>query len=187
VADADRQAERAPRSGASVALPSAATVIMCCHDQAFPRPRTIPRQAGFTLIEMLVVVTVLGLALSLAVARGPMRSHALEMQAAVNEVTQTMRLARSRAIATNSPVWFAVDVTSRSFRINGGTPTVLPNSLTVSMTTMSEQTLGGPRAAIRFNGDGSTSGGRIELTDGQRRAQVGVDWLTGRVSVMQLR
>jgi general secretion pathway protein H len=80
-----------------------------------------------------------------------------------------------------------VDVTSRSFRIDGRTPTILSNSLTVSLTTVSVQTPGGPRAAIRFNGDGSTSGGRIELTDGQRRAQVGVDWLTGRVSVMQLR
>ena len=36
---------------------------------------------------------------------------------------------------------------------------------------------------IRFNPDGSSSGGRITLADGSRRVAVGVDWLTGRVTV----
>ena len=121
------------------------------------------------------------------VTRGPVRSQALEMKAAVSEVAQGLRLARSRAIATNTPVQFAVDVPLRSFRIDRGTPTVLPRSLSIAMTAVSEETLGARLAAIRFNGDGSATGGRIELTDGQRRSQVGVDWLTGRVSVLQVR
>ena len=144
-------------------------------------------QAGFTLLEMLVVVAILGFVLGLVVTRGATRSQAIEMQAAVSEVTQAVRLARSRAIATNSPVRFAMDATSRSFRIDDGAATILPQSLSVAMTTTSEEAFRGQVAAIRFYGDGSASGGRIELTDGQRRAQVGVEWLTGRVSVMQLR
>ena len=36
---------------------------------------------------------------------------------------------------------------------------------------------------IRFQPDGSSTGGRITLADGRRRMAVGVDWLTGRVSV----
>jgi general secretion pathway protein H len=150
-------------------------------------PRPFHRQAGFTLMEMLVVVAVMGFALSLVVMRGPMHSQAFDMQAAVNEVAQGLRLARSRAIATNTPVRFAVDIPQRSFRIDNGVPTVLPRSVTIAMTAVSEETLGGRLAAIRFNGDGSATGGRIELADGQRRAQVGVDWLTGRVSVLKVR
>jgi general secretion pathway protein H len=109
------------------------------------------------------------------------------MKAAVSEVAQGLRLARSRAIATNTPVQFAVDLSQRSFRIDRGIPTVLPRSLSISMTAVSDETLGARLAAIRFNGDGSASGGRIELTDGQRLSQVGVDWLTGRVGVLQVR
>ena len=46
------------------------------------------------------------------------------------------------------------------------------------------ETVPGPRlAGISFAPDGSSSGGRIVLADGGRRVQVGVDWLTGRVSV----
>ncbi|MGA8191749.1 MAG: GspH/FimT family pseudopilin [Acetobacteraceae bacterium] len=155
--------------------------------KAFRSCRPLRREAGFTLIEMLVVVAIMGFALTMIVTRGPVRSQALEMKAAVSEVAQGLRLARSRAIATNTPVQFAVDVPLRSFRIDRGTPTVLPRSLSIAMTAVSEETLGARLAAIRFNGDGSATGGRIELTDGQRRSQVGVDWLTGRVSVLQVR
>lgn len=143
------------------------------------------RQAGFTLLETLVVVTIMGLALGLIVTRGPMRSQALEMRAAVNDVAQGLRLARSKAIVSNSPARLTMDLAQHSFRIDNGASTALPHSLTVAMTAVSEETVGQRLAAIRFNGDGSASGGRIELTDGPRRAQVGVDWMTGRISVMQ--
>jgi general secretion pathway protein H len=37
---------------------------------------------------------------------------------------------------------------------------------------------------IRFDPDGSSTGGRIELGEGPRKIEIGVDWLTGRVSVV---
>lgn len=142
-------------------------------------------QAGFTLLEMLVVVAIMGFAFGLILTRGPVRSQSMEMQVAVNEVAQGLRVARSKAIATNTTARLVVDLAQRSFRIDNDGSTSLPPSLTVAMTAISEETVGQRLAAIRFNGDGSASGGRIDLTNGARRAQVGVDWLTGRISVSQ--
>jgi general secretion pathway protein H len=139
--------------------------------------------AGFTLLEMIIVVAVLGLALGLVVTRGPMRSRTLDLQATVNQVAQSLRIARSMAIASDSPVRFAVDIPAHSFRIENERPTVLPNTISISIVAESRETVGRRLAAIRFNGDGSATGGRIELADGQRAAQIGVDWLTGRVTV----
>jgi Tfp pilus assembly protein FimT len=116
-----------------------------------------------------------------------MRSPAVDMQAAVTTVAQTLRLARSDAVASNSPVWFNVDVKGHSFRIDDGPPTPFPAAVTISVTTVSRETVAGQFAAIRFNGDGSASGGTIDLANGTRRAQIGVDWLTGRVFVAQKR
>lgn len=153
--------------------------------KTFSNRRAKKRQAGFTLLEMIIVVAVLGLAIGLIVTRGPMRSPKLEMQGAVNAVAQGLRVARSRAIATNRPVRFAVDIPAHSVGVESETPTVLPKAISIAMLAVSEETRGTRLAAIRFNGDGSATGGRIELGDGQRVAQVNVEWLTGRVTVVQ--
>jgi general secretion pathway protein H len=151
----------------------------------FRNPPGHRHPAGFTLLEMTIVLAVLGMVLGLAVSRGPMRSQTMEMQGAVNAVAQGLRIARSRAIANNTPVRFAIDIPLHGFRIGSERPIVLPRSVTIAVVAVSEETLGNRLAAIRFNGDGSATGGRIELADGQHAAYVGVDWLTGRISVVQ--
>jgi general secretion pathway protein H len=134
------------------------------------------RQAGFTLLEMIIVIAVLGMALGLVVTRGPMRSQTMEMQATVNQVAQGLRIARSRAIANN-------DIPLHSFRIESERPVALPRSVSIAMTAVSNETVESRLAAIRFYPDGSATGGRIDLAAGQRVAHIGVDWLTGKVSV----
>jgi general secretion pathway protein H len=58
------------------------------------RTRRHGGQAGFTLIEMIVLLVVIGLVLSLFIQRGPMRSPALEARVAADQVAQGLRLAR---------------------------------------------------------------------------------------------
>jgi general secretion pathway protein H len=151
------------------------------------RFRAIRRQTGFTLLEMLVVVAVLGLVFALVAMRGPMRSQTLEARAAASQIAQELRLARSKAIATNGPARFVLDFTSHSFRIDSGPPTALPRSMVLAMTAVADETRADRMAAIRFNPDGSSSGGRIELTDGRQRVRIGVDWLTGHITVADAR
>jgi general secretion pathway protein H len=39
------------------------------------------------------------------------------------------------------------------------------------------------RGSIRFYPDGSSTGGRITVSSGERQYLVDVDWLTGRVAI----
>jgi prepilin-type N-terminal cleavage/methylation domain-containing protein len=49
------------------------------------------RDAGFTLIEILVVLAILGVALGMLIGRGPMRSRGLETRAAAGALAQSLR------------------------------------------------------------------------------------------------
>lgn len=134
--------------------------------------RTEPSQAGFTLLEMLVVLVVLGLAAGLVLGRGPARSARLDLRAQSQQIAQSLRSARGQAIASNRRVTFVLDGAGR-FAVDGGTVRTIPAPMQASL----------QPAAIVFAPDGSTSGGRITLVEGPSRMIVGVDWLTGRVSV----
>jgi len=139
--------------------------------------------AGFTLIELLVSLAVLGLVLSLIAGYKPPWSRGLGLRATAAELAAGLRLARSEAILSNRPVVLDLDLAGHRYRVGTGTPRHLPADLSLELLTISGEALNGREGAIRFNPDGSSTGGRISLADERRRLSVGVDWLTGRVSV----
>jgi general secretion pathway protein H len=150
------------------------------------RPRSL-HSAGFTLIELLAALAVLGLALSLIAGYKPPWSRGLGLRATAAELAANLRLARSEAILSNRPVVLDVDLLGHRYRVGTGTPRHLPADISLELLTIAGEVLNGREGAIRFNPDGSSTGGRISLADGRRRVGVGVDWLTGRVSVVDER
>jgi general secretion pathway protein H len=141
------------------------------------------RCAGFTLIELLVALAVLGLALALIAGYKPPWSRELGVEATAAELAAGLRLARSEAIVTNRSVAFDLDLVGHRYRIGTAAPQRLPADLSIELMTISGEARNAREGDIRFNPDGSSTGGRISLIDGQRRVGVGVDWLTGRVSI----
>jgi general secretion pathway protein H len=139
--------------------------------------------AGFTLIEMLIVLAVIGLAAGIIAARGPWRSHGLETRALVASVAETLRAARGRAIATNRTVLVAVNGEHHSLSVEGGPDLMFPPSLGVTAAAGPAGVAGKELIGIRFAPDGSSTGGRILLADGKRQTRIAIDWLTGRISV----
>jgi general secretion pathway protein H len=138
---------------------------------------------GFTLIELLVSLAILGLALALIAGFKPPWSQGLSLRATAAELAAGLRLARSEAILSNRAVAFDLDIIGHRYRVGTGMPRLLPANLSLELLTISGEVLNGREGDIRFNPDGSSTGGRISLADGSRRIGVGVDWLTGRVSV----
>jgi len=128
------------------------------------------REHGFTLLELIVVLVILGLALSLVLAQGPVRSPTVEFDSTVRQVTGALRLARSRAIADDRMV--AVLFVPRGFRLDQETPIAFSSDISVS-----------GKRLISFTPDGGSSGGEVMLRMGERQMVIGVDWLSGRVTL----
>jgi general secretion pathway protein H len=146
------------------------------------RSRSIPpgsRSPGFTLIEMIVVLAVIALVLAIAIpnlGRSPARPA---LAATAHDVAASLRLARNRAITRNRPTRFLA--TAGSFGAGDGNALQpVPRGIALEV---SGGGIDGRMDDIRFFPDGSSTGGRIDVTAGAARYAVLVDWINGNVSI----
>jgi general secretion pathway protein H len=143
------------------------------------------RDAGFTLLEILIVLAIVaiigGLALSFGV--GALGKERAEVTA--QEIAQGLRRARSRAIADNADRAFEIDVEARQMHVPGEAVHALPASLDVEMTTAAAERTAASAGSIRFFPDGSSTGGEITVADATQTFTVRVDWLTGGVEIVR--
>ncbi len=125
---------------------------------------------GFSLLEMLVVLAILGLAVGLVAGRARQGAGGVVLRGAAVELRDALRLARGAAIAGNRPVEVLLDAAGGQVLRQGAAPLVLPPGVVLS----------GP-GRIQFAPEGGSSGGVLLLRQGERRMAVSVDWLTGQV------
>lgn len=123
--------------------------------------------AGFTLIEMIVVIVVMALIGGMVITRQPWHSAGLDADATVQALTSGLRLARSSAIVQDREV--PVVTAPGGFAVDDGAPWLLPRGQALSA------------GRVIFMPDGGSSGATIVLAAGARRIAVSVNWLTGRV------
>ena len=141
-------------------------------------------EAGFTLIELIVAISIAGLMMTLILMQGRPRSAGLEENGTASELAGGLREARAQAIVRNKPVALTLDVVGRQWKIDGEPTHSLPKQFRLSVLTVKGEARG-DRAAIVFEPDGSSTGGQVEFNDGIRKFAVNVDWLTGNVRVMK--
>lgn len=140
---------------------------------------------GFSLLELMLVLLLLGVVYGLA---GPMLSNGsigLEMKAATRQLAAGLRKARSVAVTERRETVLSLDMSERTFSVSGDPKTyVLPKRVEYSLFTAQSEVVRESAGNIRFFPDGSSTGGRISLGIGEGKQEVDVDWLTGRVKVL---
>lgn len=136
------------------------------------RALPVMKQAGFTLIEMIVVIVIMALIAGMVMVRHPWRSAGFDTDATVRALTSGLQLARSSAIAQDREV--PVITSSEGFTVDGGAVWMLPSGEALSAT------------RVIFTPDGGSSGSTILLAAGTRRIAISVNWLTGRVQTREL-
>lgn len=137
--------------------------------------------SGFTLLEILVVLTMAALLMAVVV---PAISKGLgqSLNDVARELHIGLRKARADAVTQQQSVRFAVDLEEKSYA-SGTRVRTLPSDFEL-IARVAENEVQGQQAGIRFYPDGSSSGGRIGVSEAQTTLWLEVDWLTGRVQLV---
>ncbi len=146
-----------------------------------------PRPLGFTLIEILVVLSIMaiGAAIVIPMVSGEGATNS-ELKSAARQLAAGLRLARSDAIAQRHETTLTLDLESRKFRVaSDGRDVALPSKVELKLFTAQSDLLDEKQGAIRFFPDGGSNGGRVTVSSGERKYEVDVDWLTGRVAILE--
>ena len=142
------------------------------------------RQRGFTLLEVIIVL-VLAAAIYAILLAVPNRGGSIgDLKASARVLASGLRQAQSTAMATKRDAVLTLDVEAREFVMPGDTSArKLPDGIDLKLYTAQSEVTSDRKGAIRFYPDGSSTGGRITLSTGERKYLVNVEWLTGRVTI----
>jgi general secretion pathway protein H len=140
-------------------------------------------KAGFTLLELIVVLAILALGFAYVAPNFARNLESVRFKSAVREVALELRRARGQALSQGKEVVFWVDVTGAKFGVDQDQPKPLPKTVELTLDTAETELIAPGRGGIRFFPDGSSTGGRIVLRCGGQAKRVDVNWLTGRVSI----
>ena len=138
---------------------------------------------GFTLVELLVVLVIMGFALAVVPVSMVKLYDGMQYRSAIGDVLTGLKAARNEAVKRGRSVAFSVDVQTRRVDIGDSKSFVLPDSLDLGLI-VAQREIQGERGSIRFYPDGSSTGGRVQLSMEGHTLDVDIEWLTGRIRVL---
>jgi general secretion pathway protein H len=137
--------------------------------------------AGFTLIEMLVVLSILALVASLSMPLLSRGSEGVRLDTAASELSSALRATRAAAVSANHPVALMVDVERRTFGSSAVPRRSFASDIEAKLTYASVIRSAASQGGFQFFPDGSSTGGDITLSLRGRQEKLCIDWLTGIV------
>ncbi len=141
-------------------------------------------QRGFTLLELLLVLTILGLSLAVLSPMLGAGSRGLGLERGGLELASALRQTRREAVTTVSERVLLMDLSSGTYRTDSGSlQRDFPANSDITVEAAGSEQLEESLLGIRFFPTGASTGGSILVKQADRSLSVTVDWLTGRVAI----
>jgi len=147
--------------------------------------RRAPYSRGFTLLEILIVLVVMVMILTVVPPMLGSGMTGAELKSAARSLAAGLNQARSLAISQQREATLTVNVDSKTFQVSGVSREYhLPAKAEVKLDTARSELTSEGVGSIRFFPDGSSTGGRVTVSRGEQQYRVDVEWLTGRVRIL---
>ena len=149
---------------------------------------------GFTLIELVIVLVIVGLITTLTLPVFSKSFYGLGLRKSVQEMRSAVRYSRGEAILHRTPKWLAFDIEEDLYWFGDGPAgieavlgarmdeaTRLPNGVDIEGFGWFDGTMAEQVGWIQFYPNGSSSGGFLLLAevDGERTARIVMEPFTG--------
>jgi type II secretion system protein H len=138
---------------------------------------------GFTLIELIVVLVIMGVVLSAATPAFTVRAGPASDEA-VEQIVSVLRSARRTALQTARATTVTIDpVAARIWVRTAGASVMLDTTFVLSLPADAQLTSNTPRVTFTFDARGLASGEELTVTSTRGRSAVTVDPANGDARV----
>jgi len=149
-----------------------------------PTSRT-EAQAGFTLLELLVVLVILALSATAVMSIGRSSLESARVRSFLVEAEAMFREARTTAIENHTQTAVMIDAKGRRLSLaDGGRVLEMPRGLSLDAKVAVPKDGGLP--VIRFFPSGASTGGQLTFNFRGRNYDLRINWLTGRADAQAL-
>ncbi|MDR7039563.1 MULTISPECIES: GspH/FimT family pseudopilin [Methylobacterium] len=143
------------------------------------------REAGFSLVEILVAVAILSGVVLLAAPLLRRPPAELQLRADLGRLAAALRITRAAAMMRNEPLALVLDAEHRRFASPAVPSVAIDPRTEVSLDLPDPGERAGAAGRIRFFPSGRSTGGRIRLRLGGSEGRLDVVWATGQVLAQQ--
>jgi general secretion pathway protein H len=138
-------------------------------------------QKGFSLIELVAVIILIGIALSVASLSFSKSMNNAKVLAASRDLVAALRYTRGQAIVKGEQAALDLDIQNNTYQAPGKPIVRLPHEMHMTLLTADSEQTSDTAGRIRFFPDGASTGGNISVFMGRREWRINVSWLTGQV------
>jgi general secretion pathway protein H len=143
------------------------------------------RSSGVTLLELLIVMALMAILAGVVMPMFGGGVSTTELRSSARQIAAGLRSARSEALAQRRETFLVLDVAGKRFMVDRDPREhKLPAGVELKLFTAQNDLVDASTGAIRFFPDGGSNGGRITIAAGTRKFDVDIDWLTGRVAIL---